>query len=218
MVEKKKNIMRATCSEDNLSMMRNSILTCEVMISGHVEINNYLQFSNRLDRTKLSPKDIIDLSKLDELDISYISCVTDNPEHLIDIREMTSHFKNKVKILSKIECERAIVNIDSILENSDGIIIESGAISSIVIEELYLIEMLISEKCRLRNKLFIFETFAKSNINIIEYSARTGVDALMLNNENSEINYTHLRKNFTNNLIDLEAIEDTKDKYEEVSK
>ena len=75
--------------------------------------------------TKVDPKDIIDISKLVDLDLSIISCMVDNSEHLREIKDLfTDEKREKIKIFAKIETERAIVNFDSILANSDGIIIK----------------------------------------------------------------------------------------------
>lgn len=76
------------------------------------------------------------------------------------------------------------------------------------------------EKCRQYNKIIIFEMSSKSNniFNLIDYSAKMGVDAIFLNCENiSECNLV-LKKNYMNNLIHLELSEDNKFKYEEISK
>ena len=76
------------------------------------------------------------------------------------------------------------------------------------------------EKCRQYNKIVIFEMSSKSNniFNLIDYSAKIGVDAIFLNCENLSECHFDLKKNYMNNLIHLEASEDNKLKYEEISK
>ncbi len=108
-----------------------------MIVGGYLEVNSYLKIPNRIEKTKLSPKDIIDLSKLPELYINFISCVVDNHEHLQDIHDLIiDEHKKYIKIYSKIESEKGIINFDNILNYSDGIIIELGSITSLPIEEV----------------------------------------------------------------------------------
>jgi pyruvate kinase len=61
--------------------------------------------------------------------------MVDNAEHLKDIRELT---EGKLKIFAKIESEKAIINFDSILAQSDGIVIKINfSLTKIPKEEVY---------------------------------------------------------------------------------
>jgi pyruvate kinase len=106
--------------------IKSTIINCEVVKEGTIDQDHYLIINKQQSqKTKLDPKDIIDLSKLPDLGVNIISCMVDNAEHLLDIKDLlTDEVKNDIKIFAKIETERAVVNFDSILANSDGIIIK----------------------------------------------------------------------------------------------
>jgi pyruvate kinase len=118
----KEKSFKKVYSEQSMCI-RNKVIVCEVLKEGTIELDRYL-IMDKVD-TKVGPKDIIDISKLIDLDLNIISCMVDNAEHIQEIRDLfIDEVKDKIKIFAKIETERAIVNFDSILANSDGIIIK----------------------------------------------------------------------------------------------
>lgn len=89
--------------------------------------------------------------------------------------------------------------------------------------------MYMLEKCRLQNKPVILHTNPlkslninkpiTSKISIIDYSVKEGIDAIVLKDENSDHNsYISTIKSFISVLLQIEAYEDNKSKYEELSK
>src|SRR5690606_26109883 len=111
------------------NLLKNNVLICEVIKEGVIDVDKYLVLqhsnSNSQEKSKVGPKDIIDISKLVKLEITLLSCMVDNAEHIKEIRELLSDdVKKKVRILARIETEKAIINFDSILSECDGIIIK----------------------------------------------------------------------------------------------
>jgi pyruvate kinase len=125
----KRNLVKNT--SDNTICLRNKIITCEVIKEGIIDLDHYLIIADNnplLESSKLGPKDIIDISKLIDMDCNMISCMVDNAEHIKEIKELfPDDIREKVKLFAKIETERAIVNFDAILDNTDGIIIKLNA-------------------------------------------------------------------------------------------
>jgi pyruvate kinase len=115
-------------SSEPIINIRNKIIVCEVIKEGIIDLDNYLIIHDKnpnVDSTRIGPKDIIDISKLLNLDINIFSCMVDNAEHIKEIKDLfTDEGRQSVKIFAKIENERAIIHFDSILANCDGIILK----------------------------------------------------------------------------------------------
>jgi hypothetical protein len=117
-------------SSEQILCIRNNIIYCEVVTEGVIGLDHYLIIGgdnsvNRCESSILGPKDIIDISKLIELNVNTLSCMIDNVDHIKEIRDLfPDSIRDRIKIFAKIETERAIVNFDSILAESDGIIIK----------------------------------------------------------------------------------------------
>ena len=80
-------------------------------------------------------------------------------KELDEIKELIGDKKDDIIIFSRIETSEAIYNFDSILENSDGIIIQQGLLSSkIPFEDLCLIETYMIEKCKISQKPIFMQT------------------------------------------------------------
>lgn len=73
-------------------------------------------------------KDITDLEKINDLDINIITTQINHESTFCELKELLGD--KPIKIFARIETSEAICNFDSILEKSDGIIIDHGFIST----------------------------------------------------------------------------------------
>ncbi len=97
--------------------------------------------SKDLEAIKLSLRE-----KIDYIAFSYVHSGS-------DIDGLRNLVGNKMKIISKIECNDALINLDEIIEKSDYILIDRGDLSKeIPPEKIPFIQMYILSKCRAKEK------------------------------------------------------------------
>lgn len=109
---------------------------------------------------------ITDKDKLDiifwiknEIDFIALSFVR-NKENILEVRELLNeHNSNHIKIISKIENQEALDNIDEIIENSDWVMIARWDLwSEVDLETLPFLQKMIWEKAKQAWKFFIVAT------------------------------------------------------------
>jgi len=99
-------------------------------------------FDKKFDLPPLSPKDYqaIDLGLEEEIDHIAVSFVRSGAS----IEEVRQATENRMKIISKVECIDALLNIDEIVQKSDFILIDRGDLSKeIPIEKIPLTQKII---------------------------------------------------------------------------
>lgn len=75
------------------------------------------------------------------------------------IEKMRKEFDKKIKIISKIESEKGIDNIDEIIAASDGIMVARGDLGKhITLEKVPIFQKLIIKKCNEKKKMVITAT------------------------------------------------------------
>ncbi len=95
----------------------------------------------------------INQKKINYLAVSY----TQDSKQIKKIRNLIKD--KKIKIISKIESKKGLKNIDSLIENSDGIMIARGDLSkNISFEKVPYYKLMILDKCNLKNKFVIVAT------------------------------------------------------------
>ena len=99
----------------------------------------------------LSPKDLeaIKLSIRENINYVALSYVHSGD----DIDNLRSLVGKKMKIISKIECNDALINLDKVIEKSDYLLIDRGDLSKEVpSEKIPIIQMYILSKCKAKKK------------------------------------------------------------------
>jgi pyruvate kinase len=213
-----------------------NMVICEAQHTGTIRLHKKMFLLDReivseMGASPIGVKDIIDINKIAELGIHIVTALVNNQENIEEIREILGTNSKDVKIFARIETSESMYKFDSILEKSDGIIINHGLISSkIPFEELCLVEMYMFEKCKIQQKPIYLQTnIIKSmikrvkplvtEISNLDFIVNSGIDGLILKEEiTNSPNYIELIKVLKETLVQMEAFSDTKAKYEELSK
>lgn len=239
-------------NSDNKIFKRNNspkkVLVCEVETQGEIQLLSEAlvvgEESNYFLGSTLGPKDITDISRCIQLNITIISAIANKASDIAEIRKIIneepfngnedneensdyrSFVGNRIKIFAKILTNIAIMNFDEILAEADGIILDPGVLSNnIGYDDLCLIEIYITEKCKITNKpIYIktncFNTLYSINIPSIadisnlDSSINSGIDGFILNEYFCSEAFIKMQKI----VMEIESLVDGRSKYEEVSK
>lgn len=232
--EKRARIRSSIASMSNQNA--NNMIICEVCHAGSIYLHKKVflfekEIVSELGANPIGVKDIVDIHKTSNIGINIITLLVNNVENIQEIRELVGEKVNDLMIFARIETSEAIYNFDSILESSDGIILQQGLLSSIIpYEDLCLIEMYMMEKCKIMQKpIFMQTNILKSmtrrvkplvtEISNIDHAVNEGIDGLILKDELTMAdNHQVILKLLKGILLEMEALSDTKAKYEEFSK
>ena len=150
---------------DNLRILK-KIVDFKVRVirlnTKYIPIKNYEKIRQKIMRAG-NVKIMIDIKKrtilkkiinkkFDYLAISF----TESPHKIVQIRKM---FPKKIKIISKIETQKGVDNVDELIKVSDGIMIARGDLGKdISIEKIPMIQKMINKKCNKKNVASITAT------------------------------------------------------------
>ena len=171
-------------------------LLCEVVTGG--EVFDYS--SVHLEDVKLpflSDKDREDIIFAHEMDVDFLALsLIKGAEDVLDVNDMLIELGNDhLSIISKVECQSAIDEIDDIIRVSDGVMITRGDLGvDIPIERIPGIQKMIINKCHYENKISIVATEVLSSmeesliptraeVSDVANAVIDGVDAIMLSFE-----------------------------------
>ncbi len=177
-------------------------LLCEVIVGGEV-----LDFSSvHLEEVRLpflSDRDRDDIlfaheMNVDFLGLSLVGCAED----VLDVNDLLIELGNDhMSIISKIERESAVNEIDDIIRVSDGVMLTRGDLGvDIPIERIPGIQKMIINKCHYSNKISVVATDVLSSmedslvptraeVSDIANAVLDGVDAIMLSIETMKGHY-----------------------------
>ena len=80
-------------------------------------------------------------------------------EDVVTIRKILEKHDNRMQIISKIECQEAVKNIDDIIKMSDGIMVARGDLGvEVPAEEVPMLQKLLIKKCQIAGKPVITAT------------------------------------------------------------
>ena len=162
-------------------------------------VKEHLQISGRLRKISrcrilfdIKALKMIKWLKTQEFDYLAVS-FAETASQIKRIRKMFN--PKKIKIISKIETQKGITNIDSLIEESEGIMVARGDLGkNISFEKVPLAQKLIIKKCNKKNKMVITATEMllslthsripeRSEASDIANAVLDGSDALMLSEE-----------------------------------
>ncbi|MFR5265841.1 pyruvate kinase [Clostridium sp.] len=182
----------------------NKSIICETIIGGIIKNHKGVNIPNlKIKLPAITEKDILDLifgckMEVDFIAASFIRKASD----ILEVRNILDNNGGKdIKIISKIENQEGVDNIDEIIEVSDGIMVARGDMGvEIPIEFVPVIQKSIIRKCNLAGKVVITATQMLDSM--IRNSRPTraeasdvcnaifdGTDAIMLSGESAAGHY-----------------------------
>ena len=178
-------------------------ITCTVVVGGELGsrkginvpgVNLNMPFISEQDR-----EDIIYACKHngDFIALSFVSC----KEDILSVKEILEEQNSSMQIISKVESNTALDNIDDIIEYSDGIMVARGDLGvEVPMKELPILQKKIIEKCRKAGKFCIVATEmlasmyknarpTRAEVTDIANAVLDGTDAVMLSGETTTGKY-----------------------------
>lgn len=136
-------------------------ITCVVKNSGTIKSNKGVNIPNeKINLPSITEKDKQDILFAIENDFDFIAAsFVRKPEDVYEIRKILEENNSNIKIISKIENQEGVENIDKIIEASDGIMVARGDLGvEIKTEFIPKIQKEIIRKCNLIGKPVITAT------------------------------------------------------------
>ena len=171
---------------------------CEVLNDANIESNqNLMVQGKKLKLPYLTNKDETNIAIANKLGFDFISVpFVECSEHVLAVNDILINLHNEhIGIISKIESEDGVNNIDEILRVSDGIMVARGDLGvSVSIERVPGIQKKIIKKCHIAGKVSIVCTELMSSMEHMARPTRAevsdvanavldGTDAIMLSGE-----------------------------------
>lgn len=146
----------------------------------------------------LTEKDLSDLEfalacNVNWVGLSFVRSAAD----IIELRHIITNHKRRTRIIAKIEKPEAILDLDNILKETDGIMVARGDLGvEVPMQELPLIQKMIVKKCQDASKPVIIATQmmesmiqnispTRAEVSDVANSVLDGADAVMLSGETS---------------------------------
>lgn len=179
-------------------------ILCEVINSGVVKNKKGVNVPNvKINLPALTQKDKEDIIFGIQNDIDYIAAsFVRKASDVLAIREVLENNNgSKIKIISKIENQEGVDNIDEILEVSDGVMVARGDLGvEIPTEEIPMVQKQIIKKCNNLSKYVITATQmldsmmrnprpTRAEVTDVANAIFDGTDAIMLSGETAAGKY-----------------------------
>ncbi len=173
-------------------------LLCKVLNDGEIKDNKTLRVPNvkfNCDYLSFQDKEIIKFANDNNVDFLALSFISSS-EDVLEVNDLLINIGNDhLQILSKIENNFAIDDIDSIIKVSDGIIIDRKDLGvEVPLEKIPGIQKKIISKCHANGIISVIATDLLSSVNSFDYPTRAevsdianavldGTDSIMLSDE-----------------------------------
>ena len=178
-------------------------LTCRIMNNGTVKGRKSVNVPNvHISLPALTDKDRMFVSWAIDSDIDFIAhSFVRTKQDLIEIQEILDERHSHLKIISKIENQQGIDNLDEILAHCYGVMIARGDLGvEIPSEKIPMIQKMIVQKCRARKKPVIVATQmlhsmienprpTRAEVTDVANAIFQSTDAIMLSGETASGNY-----------------------------
>lgn len=172
-------------------------LLCEVLVGGEVIDNSSVHFDCELNLPFLSKKDKEDILFANKMKVDFLALsLVSSSEDVLDVNDLLIELGNDhISIISKIEKESAVNDIDNIIKVSDGIMVTRGDLGvSVPVERIPGIQKMVISKCHVASKVSIIATEVLSSmesslvptraeVSDIANAVLDGCDAIMLSLE-----------------------------------
>lgn len=177
---------------------KENYLICKVIKEGVISEHASLNVpSTRLNIPFLSERDKEDIKFACEMNVDYLSLsFVSNIEDVLEVNDLLIELNNEhITLISKVENEQAVDNIDDILKMSDGIMIARGDLGvEIPLERVPAVQKMIISKCQMAGKISIVATEmitsmensltpTRAEVSDIANAVIDSCDAVMLSNE-----------------------------------
>ena len=178
-------------------------LTCSIIIGGVLGSRKGINVPGvDLDMPFISEQDKEDILYACHHDGDFIALsFVSSKEDILAVKEILEQENSNMQIISKVESNTAISNIDEIIEYSDGIMVARGDLGvEVPMKELPIIQKKIIEKCRKAGKFCIVATEmlasmyknarpTRAEVTDIANAVLDGTDAVMLSGETTTGKY-----------------------------
>ena len=199
-----RNIIDEVSRDDNIILNDGSVrlkvydkgdnyIICEVLKGGNIVSYSKVYIKNDLNAPFLKVKDIKDIEFASEMNVDFVEIPkVKTSEDILEVTDMLIGLKNDhTNVISRIELEEALDDIDNIIKISDGIIIDRNSLAmTLPVERIPGIQKRIINKCLRAGKISIISTdlpkTSNNSLNRIEIqdianSTIDGVDAFIIN-------------------------------------
>jgi len=146
----------------------------------------------------LTEKDLADLEVAVQEQVEWVGLsFVRNAQDVCELRDLLNGYGSHARIIAKIEKPEAVVDIDNIIEATDGIMVARGDLGvEVPMQGVPLIQKMIVNKCHLAAKPVIIATQmmesmissmtpTRAEVNDVANSILDGADAVMLSGETS---------------------------------
>lgn len=191
-----KNI-RALAKENNLS-----IPIIQDLSGPRIQDGIEHHFGGKEGQEIITEKDIADLSFGIEQGIEYVALsFVGQASDVIKLKELIREKGGNQKVISKIERKIAYENLDSIIKESDAIMVARGDLGNeFPLEEIPFIQHHIIQECKKAGKMVIVATEmllsmidsptpTRAEVSDVAYAILDGADGVMLSEESAKGNY-----------------------------
>ena len=175
-------------------------ITCKVKDGGILKSKKGIAVPGvKLDIPFMSEQDRkdIEFACLNEGDYIALSFV-ESRENILEVKELLRQFnRSDMKIISKVDSEEGVKNLDEIIDESDGIMVARGDLGvEVAIEKLPIIQKNMISKCREKERFVIVATEmlasmyeasrpTRAEVTDISNAVLDGADAVMLSGEST---------------------------------
>ncbi|MFA5773313.1 MAG: pyruvate kinase [Candidatus Paceibacterota bacterium] len=191
-----KNI-REIAKENNLS-----IPIIQDLSGPRVQKGDGHHFGGENGEEIITEKDVDDLSFGIEQEVEYVALSFVGTAHdVIKLKEIIKEKGGNQKVISKIERKLAYENLDSIIKESDGIMVARGDLGNeFPLEEIPFIQHRIIQECKKAGKMVIVATQmllsmvdsptpTRAEVSDVAYAILDGADGIMLSEESAKGKY-----------------------------
>jgi pyruvate kinase len=191
-----KNV-RDVAKENNLS-----IPIIQDLSGPRIQTGNEHHFGGEKEEEVITEKDKENLAFGIEQKVEYVAMSFVGTAHdIIKLKELIKEKGGNQKVIAKIERKLAYENLDSIVKESDGIMVARGDLGNeFPLEEIPFVQHHIIEECKKAGKMVIVATQmllsmvhspapTRAEVSDVAYAILDGADGVMLSEESAKGNY-----------------------------